>query len=362
MMEVTSAVKPSPGSAFSIDSIMSRGRSSGGGEPREDRVVSREAERERPVSSSASASSSRHGSPVAAVQVQVSNAGPASSAAASLTLPGHGHLHSPPGGSTLPEALHPHAHAHHPALTLTRSVPGTSLHHPAAHLPSLAVSATEAAIMQHNRAALAAAASAQHTLQTQQAQAQAQAVQAQAAAMAAVGLSAAGLDPHGAGTTTALTAGGVGTIPALPSFSSLTHHHHPTPDRGLAALQALSHKIQGGLPPALGGGLPGGGAGFPGGGAPPGGGGTPHLPPHHHHHPGLGNGLAGLAPKHVLPFYSWFSRPGGYWAHRLPGKNAVCDADAGDGNGTRRKPVEILRPSSHRTPEQICPPICRQIL
>ena len=185
---------------------------------------------------------------------------------------GAGHPHSPTT-SPLSEGLHP-------GLSVAAGN-GNGLH--PSHLSLSVSAATEAALM-HNRA-MAAAAAAQnaHTLHTQQ--------QQQAAAMA--GLSA--LDPHGA----ALTAGGVGTIPTLPSFSTLTHH--PS-DRGLAALQALSHKIQG-LPPSLG--VPGlpGGAGGP-------------LAPHH----GLGNGLAGLGPKHVLPFYSWFSRPGGYWAQRLPGK------------------------------------------
>ena len=201
-----------------------------------------------------------------------------------------------------------HPHPHHPSNphSPTNSPLRDSLHHPGltaaavaaqnsnglhpSHLSLSVSAATAEAALLHNRAiAAAAAAQSAHTLHAQQ-------QQQQAAAMAA-GLSA--LDPHGG--TAALTAGGVGTIPTLPSFSTLTHH---PADRGLAALQALSHKIQG-LPPSLGvSGLPGGGAGGP-------------LAPHHH---GLGNGLAGLGPKHVLPFYSWFSRPGGYWTHRLPGK------------------------------------------
>ena len=298
MMEVTSAVKPSTGSAFSIDSIMSR----------------RDRDRDSREAVSVVAGTSRDS------EQRVGGGLPS---VCTVTVPAQ---HPPLHGSSLPiatasvttscacppvsplESLSSstgsisHPHPHHPASphSPTSSPLGDSLHHPGlsaaavaarnsnglhpSHLSLSASAATEAALL-HNRA-IAAAAAAQnaHTLHTQQ---------QQAAAMA--GLSA--LDPHG---TAALTAGGVGTIPTLPSFSTLTHH---PADRGLAALQALSHKIQG-LPPSLGvSGLPGGGAGGP-------------LGPHHH---GLGNGLAGLGPKHVLPLYSWFSRPGGYWTHRLPG-------------------------------------------
>ena len=301
MMEVTSAVKQSTGSAFSIDSIMSR----------------RDRDRDSREAVSVVAGTSRdpeqrgclptvctvtvpavplptrslHGSPLpstATASVTTSCACPVSpleslSSTGSISHPHPYHPSSPhsPTNSPLSDSLH------HPGLTAAAVAARNSNGLHPSHL-SLSVSA-EAALL-HNRAiAAAAAAQSVHTLHAQQQQ------QQQAAVMA--GLSA--LDRHVG--TAALTAGGVGTIPTLPSFSTLTHH---PADRGLTALQALSHKIQG-LPPSLGvSGLPGGGAGG-------------SLAPHHH---GLGNGLAGLGPKHVLPFYSWFSRPGGYWTHRLPGK------------------------------------------
>ena len=288
MMEVTSAVKASTGSAFSIDSIMSRRD--------RDRDIreavsvvagtSRDPEQRGGLPSVCTVtvpavppSRSLHGSALPSsttASVTTSCACPVSplESLSSTCSISHPHPHHPsnphsPTNSPLSDSLH------HPGLTAAAVAARNSngLH------PSHLSAATAEAALLHNRAiAAAAAAQSAHTLHTQQ--------QQQAAAMA--GLST--LDPHGG--TAALTAGGVGTIPTLPSFSTLTHHPE---DRGLAVLQALSHKIQG-LPPSLG---------------------VSGLP----HHPGLGNGLAGLGPKHVLPFYSWFSRPGGYWTHRLPGKS-----------------------------------------
>ncbi len=277
-MEVTSAVKPSVGSAFSIDSIMSRRDRDGAGASRDSGRAgsSRETERTPP----------RHGSPPSATVTAISPARPPA-------LLSQGHIHNPHSPT---RALHS-AEAHHPELPFPRSA--NSLHASPHTGPMSASAATETALIHQNRAALAAAASAaQYTLHTQQ---------AQAAAMAAAGLSAAGLEPHPSASAFATTAG-IPTVPTLPSFSSLTHHHHHQsphqPDRGLSTLQALSHKMQGLPPPTLGAGLPGAPAG---------------LGPHHGP---LGQGLMpGLAPKHVLPLYSWFSRPGGYWAHRLPGKH-----------------------------------------
>ena len=304
MMEVRSAVKGSTGSAFSIDSIMSRRDRDRDRDSREAVSVvagtSRDPDQRGGLPSVCTVTvppvppaRSLHGSPLpsaATASVTTSCACPVSpleslSSTGSISHPHPHHPSSPhsPTNSPLSDSLH------HPGLTAAAVAARNSNGLHQSHL-SLSVSAAKAeAALLHNRAiAAAAAVQSAHTLHAQQ--------QQQTAAMAA-GLSA--LDPHGG--TAALTAGGVGTIPTLPSFSTLTHH---PADRGLAALQALSHKIPG-LPPSLGvSGLPGGGAGGP-------------LTPHHH---GLGNGLAGLGPKHVLPFYSWFSRPGGYWTHRLPGK------------------------------------------
>lgn len=240
-MEVASAVKPSTGSAFSIDSIMSK----------------RDKDRDRD-------------------SLEAGVPGTSRDTERGLSVP-------PPQGSSSPPSAAVSTSCACPVLPLA-SWNGNGLH--PSHLSLSVSAATEAALMHNREIAAAAIVQNAHTLHTQQ---------QQAAAMA--GLSA--LDPDGS----ALTAGGVGTIPTLPSFSTLTHH--PS-GRGLAVLQTLFHKIQG-LSPSLGGmhgmlGMPDGTGG--------------HLASHHR----LGNSLAGLGPKHVLPFYSWFSRPGGYWAHRLPGK------------------------------------------
>ena len=260
MMEVTSTVKPASGSAFSIDSIMSRDRdgSSSGGSTSSDRIGGGLLSIAAPRPSTIPVASTSCACPVS----------PDLLAASSVPHHPHGQ-HSPSTHHTPPltESIQSAGLLHH---GLPRASNGMHT--------SLPLSAAEAAIM-HNQAQAAAVRNV-HSLHSH-------------AAMAS--LSA--LDAHNsaAATAAALTAGGVGTIPTLPSFSTLGHHR----DQGLATLQALSHKMQG-LPPTLA--MPGPSIG---------------------HHPGLGvnglnGGLAGLAPKHVLPFYSWFSRPG-YWAHRLPG-------------------------------------------